>query len=259
MTGSGGTGSLSYSVSPSLPTGLSIASGSGAITGTPTSVASAATYTVTVTDANSATATATFSLAVVAGPTATQAIAATVLTQNKAATSFTPVTGSGGTTPLSYAVSPSLPNGLSMASGTGAITGTATAISAATTYTVTVTDANSATATATFSLTVISAVVSHPGGGVEDADAEQGGGVVHARDGLGWYAAAHIYGIARSSDRSVDGLGHRCDHRDPDRRRFGSDLYGDGDRRQQRHGDGDVLVDGELGGPPPLKRSRRRR
>jgi hypothetical protein len=158
VTGSGGTAPLSYSVSPSLPTGLSMASSTGAITGTPTATSSATTYTVTVTDANSATATATFSLTVNAAVTATQAVASAVLTQNHAATSFTPVTGSGGTAPLSYSISPGLPTGLSMASGTGAITGTPTVASSATTYTVTVTDANSATATATFSLTVTGAV-----------------------------------------------------------------------------------------------------
>jgi len=158
VTGANGTTPLSYSVSPTLPTGLSMASATGAITGTPTGTSSATTYTVTVTDANDATATATFSLKVNTAVTATQAIANTVLTQNHAATSFTPVTGGGGTTPLSYSVSPTLPAGLSMASVTGAITGTPTATSAATSYTVTVTDSNGATAIASFSLTVNIAV-----------------------------------------------------------------------------------------------------
>ena len=141
-----------------LPTGLNIASATGAITGTPTVTSAATTYTVTVTDAGNATATATFSLTVNPAVAATQAIASKVLTQNFAATSFTPVTGSGGTAPLSYSISPALPTGLSIASATGAITGTPTVASAAATYTVTVTDANNATATATFSLTVNSAV-----------------------------------------------------------------------------------------------------
>ncbi|MFX9031501.1 putative Ig domain-containing protein, partial [Acinetobacter baumannii] len=82
----------------------------------------------------------------------------TTLTQNHATTSFTPVTGGGGTSPLSYAVSPPLPTGLSLTSSTGAITGTPTVTSGVTTYTVTVTDANSATASNTFSLAVGSAV-----------------------------------------------------------------------------------------------------
>jgi CSLREA domain-containing protein len=159
VTGSGGITPLSYSVSPSLPAGLSMGSATGAITGTPTVASAAANYTVTVTDANSATATASFSLTVNAAVTATQTIASATLTQNHAATSFTPVTGSGGITPLSYSVSPSLPAGLNLSSATGAITGTPTVASAAANYTVTVTDANSATATASFSLTVNSAVM----------------------------------------------------------------------------------------------------
>ena len=158
VTGSGGTTPLVYSVSPALPSGLNINSGTGAITGTPTTASAAANYTVTVTDANTASATATFSLTVNTGVTATQAVAATVLTASHPATSFTPVTGSGGTTPLVYSVSPGLPAGLGINSSTGTISGTPTGPSAATTYTVTVTDANSATATASFTLTVNSAV-----------------------------------------------------------------------------------------------------
>jgi hypothetical protein len=80
------------------------------------------------------------------GPTATQSIASKPLTVNTATTSFVPVTGSGGTAPLTYAIAPALPAGLSFNTSTGAITGTPTATSAAATYTVTVTDANSATA-----------------------------------------------------------------------------------------------------------------
>ena len=158
VTGAGGTTPLTYSVLPALPTGLTMAPTTGTISGTPTVASAATTYTVTVTDANSATATATFSLTVSGALTATQAIASTVLTQNHAATAFTPVTGAGGTAPLAYAVAPALPAGLTMSTTTGQITGTPTAVSAATTYTVTVTDSNSATATATFSLTVNTAV-----------------------------------------------------------------------------------------------------
>jgi hypothetical protein len=50
---------------------------------------------------------------------ATQAIASTTLTHNHAATSFTPVTGSGGTGTLSYGVSPTLPTGLTYSASTG--------------------------------------------------------------------------------------------------------------------------------------------
>jgi sugar lactone lactonase YvrE len=159
VTASGGTGTLTYSVSPALPAGLTFSS-AGMVSGTPTQWVSA-TYTVTVTDTNGGTATATFSLAVNPGTpfTATTAIASTTLTAGQAATAFTPVTASGGTGTLSYSVSPALPAGL-VFSTTGTVSGTPTAVSAATTYTVTVTDSNSATRTATFSLTVTAATTS---------------------------------------------------------------------------------------------------
>jgi YVTN family beta-propeller protein len=162
VTGSGGTGTLTYSVSPSLPTGLTMSSSTGAITGTPTVASAATTYTVTITDADGLTATATFSLTVDSAVSATTVVATTALTENHAATSFTPVTVSGGTGTLSYGVSPTLPAGLSFSTTTGAITGTPTVTSAATTYTVTITDQNSATATATFSLTVAAPIGTIP-------------------------------------------------------------------------------------------------
>jgi hypothetical protein len=105
---------------------------------------------------NATSATQTISLtgtAAAANPTATQAVSSSSLSVNQT-TSFTPVTGSGGTAPLTYSVSPALPAGLSFSSTTGAITGQPTAASSTTTYTVTVTDANSLTGTATFQLSV---------------------------------------------------------------------------------------------------------
>ena len=158
VTGGGGTTPLGYSISPGLPMGLSLSSTTGAISGTPSATLAATTFTVTVRDANGATASNTFSLKVDAAVTATQAIPSEVLTQNHAATPFTPVMGGGGLGPLAYSISPALPAGLSLSTTTGQISGTPGVASTATTYTVTVTDANSATATSTFSLTINSAV-----------------------------------------------------------------------------------------------------
>ena len=73
VTGSGGTGTLSYSVSPALPTGLTFNASTGAISGTPTATSAATSYTVTVTDSNSATAAASFSLTVNGAVAAAQA------------------------------------------------------------------------------------------------------------------------------------------------------------------------------------------
>lgn len=157
VTGSGGSGALSYGISPSLPAGLSLSASTGEITGSPTVTSAATTYTVTVTDANSASASNTFLLAVNDAVTATQVVPTAVLTQNHAVIPFTPVTGGGGTSPLSYGVSPALPAGLSFDSSNGQITGTPST-AAAGTYTVTVTDTKGVAAAATFSLTVNGAV-----------------------------------------------------------------------------------------------------
>jgi sugar lactone lactonase YvrE len=79
----------------------------------------------------------------------------TTLTQNHAATPFTPVTVTGGTAPLTFSVIPTLPAGLTLNASTGQITGTPSVSSSpAVTYTITVTDNNGAMATAMFNLTV---------------------------------------------------------------------------------------------------------
>ncbi len=64
VKGSGGQGTLMYSISPTLPAGLSFDSMEATIKGTPTSVQSKTLYTVTVTDPTSATAKASFNLTV---------------------------------------------------------------------------------------------------------------------------------------------------------------------------------------------------
>jgi hypothetical protein len=142
VTGGGGTTPLAYSVSPGLPAGLSLSPTTGAVTGIPSVPSFATTYTVTVTDANGATATNTFTLIVNPVVAATQQLSAAFLQRNFSAGSFIPVTGSGGTSPLAYSVSPGLPTGLNLSPTTGAITGTPTVASATATFTVTVTDAN---------------------------------------------------------------------------------------------------------------------
>lgn len=90
--------------------------------------------------------------------TATQSVATVALTLNQSSVSITPVTGSGGATTLFYSIYPSLPQGLSFSTSTGAITGVPTATSSATTYTVTIGDNEGGTASATFTLSVSSAV-----------------------------------------------------------------------------------------------------
>lgn len=154
VVGAGGTGTLAYSVSPLLPSGLQFNTATGEITGTPGAVLAPSVFTVTVTDSTNATASADFSLAVINSLAATTVVPTTTLSAGAPATPFTPVIGSGGVGPLTYSVSSSLPAGLQFNPATGEITGTPGAVLAATAFTVTVTDSTNATASSGFSLTV---------------------------------------------------------------------------------------------------------
>ena len=83
-------------------------------------------------------------------------------TQNSAITAVKPVSATGGTTPYSYAITPSttaLPAGLTLNSSTGIISGTPTVVSLSTTYSITVTDAAGSPAT---SVKTFTAAVSDP-------------------------------------------------------------------------------------------------
>jgi hypothetical protein len=106
--------------------------------------------------------TATMKVTVVAALTAVVATPTVSLTAGDTVPPrfLQPVTASHGTGVLHYAVSPTLPTGLSMDDADGMITGTPTEPSASTSYTVTVTDSGvpAQTATAVFSLEVNGAV-----------------------------------------------------------------------------------------------------
>ena len=88
-----------------------------------------------------------------------QTISATVGT---AITSTETLSASGYSGTVSYAISPSLPSGLSLNSTSGVITGTPTVSQVATSYIITGTGATSGTATTTVILTVVNAVPSAP-------------------------------------------------------------------------------------------------
>lgn len=161
VAGTGGYGTLTYSVNPSLPTGLNYSSVDGKITGTPTITSSNTIYTVTVTDAVSQTTQKTFSLEVTAEIippiVTTSAVASRIIIQKELITAFAPVTATGGKSPLNFSISPSLPNGLTFLSTTGQIIGSATVTSSLTTYTITVSDNSTphqTDSTQTFNLTV---------------------------------------------------------------------------------------------------------
>ena len=141
--------SRSWSISPTLPSGLSFNTSTGAISGTPTAVSSSTSYTVTATNAGgSGTATVTIQVNDIAPSNVAYSPSFLTLTKDSAMTTATP-TSSGGTV-TSWSVSPSLPAGISLDSSTGAISGTPTSVSSATTYTITASNTGgSATTTVT--------------------------------------------------------------------------------------------------------------
>ncbi|MCX6205181.1 MAG: gliding motility-associated C-terminal domain-containing protein, partial [Bacteroidetes bacterium] len=134
------TGTLvSYSVSPSLPSGLVLNTTTGIISGTPSAASTSADYLVTVTNANGST---SFNVNITVNATSATGVAPSnlsyatplVLTQYAPITSITPsVIG----TVVSYTISPWLPTGLVFNTTTGIISGIPTAASAATDYLVT--------------------------------------------------------------------------------------------------------------------------
>ena len=118
----------SWSISPSLPTGLSLSSSNGAISGTPTAISSTTNYTITATNsAGNDTATVTITVSEPL-PVIAYSPNSFTLSVGTAMTSVSPTLYGTGTVD-SYSISPSLPAGLSIGSTTGTIGGTPTAVS----------------------------------------------------------------------------------------------------------------------------------
>ena len=152
----GGTGPLSYTLTgpagSALPAGLSFDENSRTLSGTPdTEAVTILTYTVT--DANDATTMVTFTVTVNDGVTL-PAPSAQSYTLNAEIADLVLSAASGGTAPLTYALTGALPAGLTFNAASRRLTGTPTAVTSATTLTYTVTDANDATASQTFTVTV---------------------------------------------------------------------------------------------------------
>jgi hypothetical protein len=136
--GSGGTGALTYSVSPALPLSLGLNAATGFIAGTPTVISSTATYTITVTDSAAVPQSTSTAVTVVIFPkpiTLTVQQAEVVLTRYAAiTTSIIPVLASDGSGVLTYTlIPPTLPNTVVYDAFTGEVEGTPTDPSISTT------------------------------------------------------------------------------------------------------------------------------
>ena len=133
-----GGGIITYSVIPSLPTGLIINANTGQITGTPTVVVAATNYTVTATNGACSTTSVINITTVTALSALTYSTPTATYCTSFAITNNTVTITGGGT--ITYSINPALPTGLTISSTTGAISGTPTAVTTATIYTVTSTN-----------------------------------------------------------------------------------------------------------------------
>ena len=156
----GGSGSISYSISPTLPRGLYFNNSTRVISGTPTRVTPQSTYTLTARDSRGGTGALSFYIEITANPAPTfgsQTIPDKSWTENAQIASFTLPQATGGDQPLTYSLSPALPRGVTRNTTTRVVSGTPTSLMMPTQYTWKATDADGDTASLTFSITVAAA------------------------------------------------------------------------------------------------------
>ena len=151
----GGTGTITYSLSPTAPDGVSFTARTRRLTGTPTGRFALATFTYTATDGNGNSVELTFTIVVTADAiTFVSTIHNQLWIIGKAVNLRLP-TARGGVGDLTYSLSPAVPNGTTFTAGTRRITGTPTAVVAVATYRYSATDADGVTETQTFTIVVL--------------------------------------------------------------------------------------------------------
>jgi uncharacterized repeat protein (TIGR03803 family) len=154
LAATGGLTPYTWSITAgSLPIGLHLDANSGAITGTP-SGAGISTFTVQVTDLQLSTASKQLSITI--APAVALSITTTSLPSGTAGVAYSAsVTAVGGVYPYTWSViSGTLPDGLHLNAGTGAITGTPTTVGTSN-FTVQVADAAMPPAIATAPLSIV--------------------------------------------------------------------------------------------------------
>ena len=151
----GGNGLLTYQVSPTLPNGLVFNAATRVLSGTPTTTQNAVAYTYTVTDADGDIANLSFTITVDGAPSfPADAVGAQTYTKGAAITRLGLPAATDGNTPLTYFLTPALPDGLVLDPTTRDISGTPTTTQNAVAYTYTVTDDDGDIANLSFTITV---------------------------------------------------------------------------------------------------------
>jgi hypothetical protein len=149
LTATGGLTPYNWTAT-GLPTGLTLAAGTGVLSGTPT-VSGPFTVNVTLTDSSGQTAIRSLALEIVP----TLVITTASLPNGRINTAYTPttLTATGGLTPYNWTAT-GLPTGLTLAAGTGVLSGTPT-VSGPFTVNVTLTDSSGQTALASLALEIV--------------------------------------------------------------------------------------------------------
>ena len=136
---------LTYTLTPDLPEGLNFNGETLLVSGTPLDAIAETTYRLTATDSDGDEATLMFTLSVIADPMPTfgdTAVAARVYVQHREIDPLTLPQATSGDEPLTYALSPALPEGLTFDAETRIVSGTPIKAMDETTYTLTATDGN---------------------------------------------------------------------------------------------------------------------
>ena len=152
----GGDGPLTYALSPVLPEGLTLNDVTRRLSGTPTTPHAARQYTWTATDGDGDTARITFTVTVAPDRPSFDNVSVPdqFYTEGTAITSLALPEATGGNGPLTYALSPALPNGLTLNDVTRRLSGNPISPQAATRYTWTATDADGDEAELTFTIAI---------------------------------------------------------------------------------------------------------
>ena len=146
-----------YTIAPTLPSGLLINPATGSVSGKTNATLPTTTFTVTATQSTTQ-AKATIKLTIgapVVKATLTPSSQSILATQGKAISPTQAFTTTGLTGTVTYGVNPPLPTGLTLNTSNGSISGTPTVVQSSTAYTITG-SAGSASATSSLSISVLS-------------------------------------------------------------------------------------------------------